>query len=165
MDKKTITAITLIAALIAIALPILMAVYLSNKQALEAESTLALSYASDVSHRNEIIGDQIAGGIDKIVNAHAKGLCSDDNIERMRQISITSSRVHAFGVVSRDRLICSSVGNFGGGLDLGPVDKNTPYPANFRLWMLSFRSQREPNSLSLSQGATRGYAAVIDKDL
>jgi sensor c-di-GMP phosphodiesterase-like protein len=165
MDKKTITAITLIAALIAIALPILMAVYLSNKQALEAESTLALSYASDVSHRNEIIGDQIAGGIDKIVNAHAKGLCSDDNIERMRQISITSSRVHAFGVVSRDRLICSSVGNFGGGgWILVRLTRIHPIPPTSD-WMLSFRSQREPNSLSLSQGATRGYAAVIDKDL
>jgi sensor c-di-GMP phosphodiesterase-like protein len=97
MDKKAVTAITLIAAMIAIALPNLMAVYLSNRQALDAESTLARSYASDVSHRNEIIGDQIASGINKLINAHAKDSCSDDDIERMRQTSINSSRVRAFG--------------------------------------------------------------------
>ena len=36
--------------------------HLSSWQALEAEETLALSYARDVTHRNEIIGDQIISG-------------------------------------------------------------------------------------------------------
>src|SRR5277367_2260574 len=118
MDKRTVTAVTILAALIAIALPIFIAVYLSNRQALDAETMLALSYARDVTHRNEIIGDQITSGIDRLVNTHAKDPCSEDNIERMRQITITSSRVHTFGFVLGSRLICSSLGTFGGALDL-----------------------------------------------
>lgn len=161
MDRKTITAITLIAALLAISVPILSAIYLSNRQALDAESARALSYARDVSHRNEIIGDQIASGIDKLVNAHATNPCSDDNIERMRQISITSSRVHAFGFVSRDRLICSSVGSFGEGLNLGKVDFSTPYPATYRL-DVEFPFAKGTKFVVVE---SRGYAAVTDKDL
>ncbi len=161
MDKKAVTAVTLVAALFAIALPILMAVYLSNRQALDAESTLALSYARDVTNRNEIIGDQMVIGLDKLVNAHAKDRCSDDNIERMRQISMTSSRVHAFGAVSGDRLICSSVGSFGGGLDLGPADYSTPYPADFRL-DVAFPFAKGTKFVVVE---SRGYAAVTDKDL
>jgi sensor c-di-GMP phosphodiesterase-like protein len=161
MDKKTVTIVTLFAALIAVALPIFMAVYLSYRQALDAESTRALSYARDVSHRNEIIGDQITSGIDKLVDAHAKNPCSEDSIERMRQISISSSRVHVFGFVSRDRLVCSSMGSFGGGLDLGPVAFSTPYPANFRL-DVEFPFAKGTKFVVVE---SRGYVAATDKDL
>jgi len=58
MDRKTVTAITVVAALIAIALPISIALYLANNQALDTEKMRALSYARDVLHRNEGIGDQ-----------------------------------------------------------------------------------------------------------
>jgi len=161
MDKKAVTAITVVAALIAIALPILMAVHLSNRQALDAESTRALSYARDVTHRNEIIGDQIVSGIAKLVDAHAKDPCSNDNIERMRQISILSTRVHTFGFVSGDRLICSSGGSFGQGVDLGPVDYSTPYPASFRL-DVEFPFARGSKFVVFE---SKGYAAVVAKDL
>ena len=159
MDKKTITAITLVAALVAIALPILIAVYLSNKQALEAESTRALAYARDVTHRNEIIGDQVTGGINDLIEAHAKDPCSANSIERMRQLTVTSSRVIAFGFVSRDRLMCSSVGDFGGGVDLGKVDFTTPYPSNYRL-NVEFPFAKGAKFVVIE---SQGYAAVTDK--
>ena len=161
MGRKTVTAITVVAALIAIALPILMAVYLSNRQALDAESTRALSYARDVSHRNEIIGDQIVSGITQLVDAHAKDPCSDENIERMRQVSILSSRIHTFGFVSGNRLICSSGGSFGQGVDLGPVDYSTPNPASFRT-NVEFPFAKGYKFVVVE---SKGYAAVIAKDL
>ena len=161
MDKKTVTTITLVAALIAIALPILMAVYLSNSQALDAEKTRALSYARDVSHRNETIGDQVVNGLQKLNNAHPVDPCSEQNIERMRQISITSSRVHAFGYVSGDRMICSSIASFGEGLDLGPVDYTTIFPANFRV-NVEFPFAKGTKFVVIE---SRGYAAIVDRDL
>jgi sensor c-di-GMP phosphodiesterase-like protein len=160
MDKKTVTAITLAAALFAIALPILMAVYLSNRQAVDAESARALAYARDVTHRNDIIGDQVAGGIENLVRAHAKDPCSDDNIERMRRLTVTSSRVIAFGFVSGNRLMCSSVGDFGGGIDLGRVDFSTPYPSNYRL-NVEFPFAKGTKFVVIE---SRGYAAITDKD-
>jgi sensor c-di-GMP phosphodiesterase-like protein len=161
MDKKTVTAITVVAALMAVALPILMAVYLSNRQALDAESAHALSYVRDVTHRNEVIGDQIVSGFAKLVDAHAKDPCSDDNIERMRRISILSTRVHTFGFVSGNRLLCSSGGSFGQGVDLGPIDYTTPYPASFRT-NVEFPFAKGSKFVVVE---SNGYVAVIAKDL
>jgi sensor c-di-GMP phosphodiesterase-like protein len=114
-----------------------------------------------VSHRNEVIGDQIVGGFEKLVDAHAKDPCSEDNIERMRRISILSTRVHTFGYVSGDRLICSSGGSFGQGVDLGPVDYTTPYPASFRV-NVEFPFAKGSKFVVVE---SRGYVAVIAKDL
>jgi sensor c-di-GMP phosphodiesterase-like protein len=161
MDRKTVTAITVVAALIAIALPISIALYLANNQALDTEKMRALSYARDVLHRNEGIGDQIVSGFDQLANAHAKDPCSEENIERMRQVSIISSRVHGFGFVSGDRLICSSVTSFGEGFDLGPVDYSTPNPADFRL-NVDFPFAKGTKFVVIVR---RGYAAIINRDL
>jgi sensor c-di-GMP phosphodiesterase-like protein len=79
----------------------------------------------------------------------------------MRQVSITSSRVHAFGFISGDRLICSSVASFGEGLDLGPVDYSTPYPANFRL-NVEFPFAKGTKFVVVE---SRSYAAIVDKEL
>ena len=118
-------------------------------------------YARDVSHRNEVIGDQFVSGFEKLVDAHAKNPCSDENIERMRQISILSSRVHTFGFVSGNRLLCSSGGSFGQGVDLGPVDYTTPYPASFRT-NVEFPFAKGSKFVVVE---SNGYAALIAKDL
>ena len=161
MERKTVTVITVVAALIAIALPILMAVYLANNQALDAESAHALSYARDVLHRNESIGDQVVSGFNQLDNAHAKDPCSEENVQLMRQVSLTSVRVHAFGYVSGDRLICSSVASFGQAVDLGPVDYSTPNPASIRL-NVEFPFASGTKFVVIER---RGYAAIVNKDL
>ena len=122
MDKKAITAITLIAALFAIAAPILTAIYLSNREARNDEAAVALSYARGMSNRNEAIGDQARDAIEKLVGAHAKNPCSYQNIDLMRQVAVTSSYLQAVGAVSGNRLICSSVESSGEGLNLGVPD-------------------------------------------
>jgi len=161
MNKTTVIATTLFAALIAISLPILIALHLSNREALDQEGKVALSYARDVTQRNESIGDQIVIGLDKLAAAHAKEPCSEDNIDRMRKVNVSSSRVRAFGVIAGDRLICSSLGSFGAGLDLGKVAYSTPYPAQFR-YDIEFPSAMGTKFVVVE---ANGYAAFVDSNL
>jgi sensor c-di-GMP phosphodiesterase-like protein len=161
MDKRMITAITVIGTLFAVGMPIILAIYLSDRQARDAETMIALTYARDVSNRTDGIGDQTKSAVEKLVRAHSKDPCSDENIALMRQIDLTSSFLQAVGSVSHDRLICSSIGSFGKGLDLGSVDFVTPYPASFRT-TVEFPFAKGTQFIVIE---SRGYAAIIHKDL
>ena len=161
MSKTVTTVITLIGALLAIALPIFFAIHLADRQARDAEARRAISYAEDVVHRTDKTADQIASGINKLVNRHASDPCSDDNISLMQQIDVSSSYIQTIGGVSGDRLICSSLGRFGKGLDLGKVDYVSP-------GKVAVRASVE---LPFAKGITfiiverDGFAAIVHKDL
>ena len=161
MNKTVTTTLTLICAVLAVALPILLAIHLAHKQAGEAEALRALSYAQDVVHRTDKTADQTASGIEALVAAHAGDPCSDASVSMMRQIDVSSSYLQTIGSVSGGRLICSSVGRFGKGLDLGKVDYVSP--GNF--------SVRGSVEFPFAKGMTfivverDGFAAVIHKDL
>lgn len=122
MNKTLTTIVALVAALISIVSPILLAIMLSRQQGLNNQKSDVLAYARDVIRRSDEVTDQISAGIQALVAAHADEPCSDANIALMRQIDISSSYIQAIGYVSGDRLICSSLGLSNTNWPLGPVD-------------------------------------------
>jgi sensor c-di-GMP phosphodiesterase-like protein len=162
MPKSTATVVTLATALLAIAIPVVLAIYLANRQARETEMTLVTGYARDVLHRSETTSTQALAAIDALVANHSADPCSDSNLEIMRRFDLSSSYLQAIGDVRDGRLVCSSRGRDAGGLALGPADWVTPMGVRIRI---NVQFPFDPVTKYLVLEGRDGFAAIINKDL
>jgi sensor c-di-GMP phosphodiesterase-like protein len=162
IPKSTATTVTLAAALLAIAIPVLLAIYLADRQARDTEMRVVTSYAKDVLHRSETTSDQILAADKALLAARSQDPCADSSIAIMRRFDLSSSYLQAIGYVRDARLVCSSQGRDAGGLALGPVDWVTPAKVRVRI---NVRFPFDPATSYLVTESAEGYAAIINKDL
>ena len=162
MNKPIAIIVTLIVALLAIAAPILLAIFLANKQARKAEINHALYYAQDVLHRSDKTADQIGDGIKKLLASHSTDPCSVKNVNIMRQIDVSSTYIQAVGYISGNRMVCSSLGKVTiPKFPVGPVDFVTPAGAKVR-FNVKMPFDKDTAYLVIER---EGFAAVVHKDL
>src|SRR5580658_6639816 len=150
----------LVPALLAVAVPVLLAIYLADRQARKTEMSLVIGYASDVLHRSEVTSDQIFLAANSLAQTHSADPCSDSNIAIMRKFDLASSYLQAIGYVVDGHLLCSSQGRDAGGLALGPVDWVTPAGVRIRL---NVRFPFDPVTSYLVAETRDGYAVIINK--
>lgn len=162
MTKTTATLITIFASLFAIALPILLALHVANRQGEDAERARVLAYAKEALHRSDSSADQIYDGITRLVRAGASA-CGPEELALMRKIDLASSYMQAIGRVVGDRMICSSLG--GGSseaqFDLGPVDVVTTTGSRLRTNVVFPFAK----GFAFTVVERQGFASVIHKDL
>ena len=162
MSKSLATVVTLTAALLAIAIPVLLAIYLSDQQAREAEMNLVSAYARDVLHRSETTSDQALRATDALSATHSPDPCADANLAIMRRFDLGSSYLQAIGHVVNSALECSSLGRDAGALPLGPVDWITPMGIKIRS---SVKFPFDPLTAYLVMENAGGFTAIINKEL
>jgi sensor c-di-GMP phosphodiesterase-like protein len=162
MSKSFATVFTLAAALLAVAIPVLLAIHLSDQQAREAEMNLVSSYARDVLHRSETTSDQALRALATLSAAHSPDPCSDANLAIMRRFDLSSSYLQAVGHEAHGSLECSSLGRDAGALPLSPVDWQTPAGIKIRI---NVRFPFDPVTNYLVLENADGFAAIINKDL
>jgi sensor c-di-GMP phosphodiesterase-like protein len=134
MRKSTALLLTIFAALVAVALPMLYAIHLAREEGLNAETAIALGFARGLLARSELTGDQVKAAFEQLPDHAQEALaCSEPGLNRMRKIDLASSNIQAVGFVSGNKLVCSSLGREGSGIDLGPVDFVGPGGARVRL--------------------------------
>lgn len=148
-------------AILAVGVPVWLAVEESERQGLEAENARALSYARDIMRRTDSTVDQVASGIARLEGTPAGEQCSDANLARMRQIDLASKYVQAIGYVEGGRIVCSSLGRDSKDLVLGQPDFVTPNGApvykNVR-----FPFARQETFIAFGRN---NYVAIIHKDI
>lgn len=161
MKKTTAIPLALVAAVLAIGAPILLAIHLAGAQGLGDETDRVLSYAKDILRRSDETADQVAEGIARLTATHFADPCSEESVALMRQIDLDSSYIQAIGHVAGDRLVCSSLDQNGQSLPLGPADLKTPRGVAVRSHVkLPFA----PDHMFIVLEKD-GYAAIIHKDL
>jgi sensor c-di-GMP phosphodiesterase-like protein len=161
MKKKTAVALTLMASTLAVGVPVWLAIKESQRQGLEAETARALLYARDVLARSDATADQIDQGIAILVASQKGEPCSDDSIDKMRQVDLTSSYIKAIGFVDQGVIVCSSLGRDSKGLLLGSPDLVLSNGvAVYKQLRLPFVPLQSFSALKRGD-----YVAIIHKDL
>ncbi|HEX4051132.1 MAG TPA: EAL domain-containing protein [Steroidobacteraceae bacterium] len=162
MNKRCATLLTLAAALIAVSIPIVLALYLADRQARDSASQLALAYARDVVHRSDATADQAWTAVQQLQKmARQSAPCSPASLELMKRIDIESSFIQAIGHVSGTHMDCASVDPHGDGLELGPVQTTQPTGVRLR-YNVEFPFARGTRFLVIEY---YGYAVIVHKTL
>jgi sensor c-di-GMP phosphodiesterase-like protein len=160
MKKSTALFLTILAALVAGVLPMLFAVHLAKRAAIDAEQERALVFAQDVLVRAEITADQMASGIDALKQANQDAPCSERSLALMRRLDLRSTNLQAIGYMSGNRLLCSSLGTEAAGITLGPPDVVRPNGVKIRNDVV-FPFAPATSFIVVEYG---NYVAVIHKD-
>jgi sensor c-di-GMP phosphodiesterase-like protein len=123
MHNKRIAVVVFIAvAVLAIAAPIAISLYLAREQSLDEQTVHATQLARDVLRRGDEAAAQMTDAIVQLERAGAADPCSSDMIALMAQISVVSEQVQGLGYVADGRLLCSSFGRYPQGIPVGPAD-------------------------------------------
>ncbi|TFH73755.1 EAL domain-containing protein [Gammaproteobacteria bacterium LSUCC0112] len=126
--SKAIKLLVVLALLVALGPP-LSATYIAQQQGLDTELSRALGYARVVVDRSDRAVEQMRLANEILLQEFALNPgdpCSDEMLLNMQQLGISMEFMKVAGAVRDGRLICSTLGQHGAGLDLGPGDLVTP---------------------------------------
>lgn len=161
VNRALSTALTYLAGFTLIVGPVLISMYVADRQSVHFESKKALFLADEVMRRTEETSRQGLAVLKVLAANRAGAACSPDEIALMRQLAMSSSYLQSVGRLQANRLICSSLGDHAAGFDLGPPD----YVSNFgvRMWVAARLPLAPQSRFVISE--VQGYAAIIHREL
>lgn len=122
----------MLAALLAIGAPIAVSLHLVDVQSEEAEFEQARLLASAVAQRTEEMGMQLITAVAQLKDRPPGDPCSTERINLMRRVALDARYLKFVGYSAANRLICSSLGDHGLGIPLGPVKYVTELDTSIR---------------------------------
>jgi sensor c-di-GMP phosphodiesterase-like protein len=162
MNKTLATLLLVVAGLMAVAVPVLLALHIAGRQGEDSERARVLGYAQDVLHRSDRAAEQIYVGIERLLRGNPVDPCAESQLAIMRELDLSSSYIQAMGHVVDDRMVCSSLSAQGGtAYPLGKPDVVTSTGSRVRNQVV-FPFAPDRLFTVIERG---GYAAIIHKDL
>jgi sensor c-di-GMP phosphodiesterase-like protein len=122
MRRSRAFLLVLIVAVLTALGPLIAVLYLARMQGLEIELARVVSYAHNVVDRSDRAVAQMQEALTMLASSNPDAPCSADVIALMRDIGLRFEYMKLAGHVSDGRLKCSTLGDHGDGLMLGPVE-------------------------------------------
>jgi sensor c-di-GMP phosphodiesterase-like protein len=146
--------------LLAIALALAITTLLAYWRSLQTLETQTQQLAGELIARSHAVSEQFDNGALKALLAYAPAdPCSADSIEKMRALAINSRALRLIGYVRNDRLLCSSYGNHGQGIAVGPPTYVSRFGFEIRTSVpLAFAG---PTQFLLTTHQQSGFAALV----
>ncbi len=119
MNRIAEIIVPVLAVLLAVFIPLVVAILVSSDRGEELIEKQALSYAREVLVRAEMVADQVTSGLSELVTADQNATCSEANISLMRRIAMSSIYIKAVGRVDGNHMVCSSLEGSDVPFDLG----------------------------------------------
>ena len=159
MRLRPVLVLAYLLGITAIAVPIAMALSVADRQSMRELESKASVLASQALNRNQQITDQVYQAVRELEALRLSEPCSPAARQHMAAIQMNASRLQAVGYIAGNRLLCSSLGDHGLGLDVGEPEYTSPGG-------LVVRSERRlpfgNHSLyRISAGVHSGFAAIV----
>lgn len=163
-NKKTVAVLAVVLAAAAVSIPIFIAIRVARSQGLAAERERVESYASEALRRTVSTADQADDGIHQLVALVGPGgdQCSDQALDLMQALDLSSKYVQAVGAMSGNVVICASLGGRNINLDLGPADLITPAGVQIRNDVTFDFDHNEAVYVVIERD---GFAMIVNRDL
>lgn len=161
MNNRIVVTLTILSALAAIAVPTALSIHIAHREGVEDERIRVVRLAYNILTRSEATADQADAAFKALVKLPSADPCAPERLAIMAKFDITSSYIQAIGHVSGNRLVCSSLQDRLGEIDLGPVDIVQPTGVRIRRNVVLPFAKGMP-LLALERD---GYVAIIHKQL
>lgn len=161
MDRRTGLTVTLLAIVLTITGPSLLALHLAQRDALATETQRALAQARGVLSRADAIADEIDAAFAALAAVESADPCSSSRLALMRRLDFGASRIEALGRMSGDVLVCFSLQRGVETFDLGQVDSVQPNGDRLRHDVL-LTGIPGVHFLVVERA---GHAALVDRDV
>ncbi|MDO8907425.1 MAG: EAL domain-containing protein [Pseudohongiella sp.] len=125
--SRAVKLIILMAFLAAVG-PLLAAIFIAQRQGLDAELERVSSYSRVVVNRSDRAVEQMLQAIDGLETLHSElggDACAPAMLNKMRGLGISMEYMKVAGFVRDGRMYCSTLGVHEEGLDIGSVDVQT----------------------------------------
>lgn len=123
---------TILAAALAFGVPLAGSLYLAQHMARSTEFERLEQLSRSVLHRTSIVARQSQDANARLAARVHEQSCSPEKLALMWSIDLGSSYLQAVGYVENDRLMCSSLGDHGEGIPLGPARFTSVQGENIR---------------------------------
>lgn len=147
-----------LASLFVIALPVLAALALADRQSRQDMHKQAMQLAEEVLLRSHRLSSEI-GDIRRAFSASQQPPCSPAQMRLMVSLTIEHPLLTALGYVVDDKLICSSFGLHGSGIPLGPPDYLSRHQSQIRTQVAIPQLSHE--KLLVATALDSGFTTII----
>ncbi len=118
--------VTLLIAVLGIALPTVLVFWFAQKQGAEAEQRRAEAFAGDVLEKSERTFSEFIAVAERLSPLLVGDPCGTENLNLMEYSSLSSTNIKALGFVRDNLLLCSSLNIPGRTFDMGDADYRIP---------------------------------------